>query len=145
MPTSASCPPPTEPRITRMRGFSLLEMLVVLVILGMAAALVAPSLSRTADRVRAAGDRDDVRRLVQALPMRVREAAAPAHWPAGEAIRLPRRDWPEGWQVVATTPFGIAANGWCSAAVLTVSGPGTTMLFDVAEPDCRVSERDDAR
>ena len=38
-----------------MRGFSLLEMLVVLVLMGLAAALVAPSLSRTADRVREAG------------------------------------------------------------------------------------------
>ena len=60
-----------------MRGFTLLEMLVVLVILGMAAGLIAPSLSRTAERVREAGDRDDVRRLLHALPILVRAQGVP--------------------------------------------------------------------
>ncbi|HAI58554.1 MAG TPA: hypothetical protein DCM32_01570 [Xanthomonadaceae bacterium] len=126
-----------------MRGFTLIEMLVVLVILGMAAALVAPALARTAERVRESGEREDVRRLLQAMPALARQQGHALVWDAGMPMALPGRDWPEGWQVVALSPIRIAANGWCSGGELQARGGETTMHFAVNAPDCRLVLRDD--
>jgi len=144
MPISACCLRPTESAAPRMRGFSLLEMLVVLVLLGLAAGLVAPSLSRTADRVQAAGDRDDVLRRVQGLPVIARQAGRPLRWEAGSLIERPGLAWPSGWRVVALTPLELAANGWCGGAQLQAQGPGLAIRLEALAPDCRVVELPDA-
>jgi prepilin-type N-terminal cleavage/methylation domain-containing protein len=125
-----------------MRGFSLLEMLVVLVLMGLAAALVAPSLARTADRVREAGDRDDVRRLLMALPALARQRGDGLRIAAGDPIELPGRDWPEGWRVMAETPVAIAASGWCAPAVVQARGPASDHSYRLRSPDCDVDEPD---
>lgn len=127
-----------------MRGFSLLEMLVVLVLLGLAAGLVAPSLSRTADRVQAAGDRDDVIRRIQGLPVLARQAGRPLRWEAGSLVELPALAWPKDWRVVALTPLELAPNGWCSGAQLQAQRPGLSMRLEAFAPDCRVVELADA-
>jgi prepilin-type N-terminal cleavage/methylation domain-containing protein len=125
-----------------MRGFSLLEMLVVLVLMGLAAALVAPSLARTADRAREAGNRDDVRRVLMALPALARQRGHGIRFDAGQAIELSGRSWPEGWQVVAVTPVAIASNGWCATATVLARGAATESTYRLASPDCAVEEHD---
>lgn len=125
-----------------MRGFSLLEMLVVLVLMGLAAALVAPSLSRTADRVQEAGDRDDVRRLLMALPALARQQGGAIRIAAGEPVQPPGRSWPEGWSVLATTAVSITAAGWCEPAIVVARGPATESTYSLRSPDCVVEERD---
>lgn len=142
MPTSASCPPPTEPRIARMRGFSLLEMLVVLVILGMAAALVAPSLSRTAERVRAAGDRDELVRRLGFLSAAVRAEGRDRHWVPGDALEVPRFAWPEGWKVHVLTALRVEASGFCAGGDVRVRGPGGERRYRLEAPDCQVVDAD---
>lgn len=127
-----------------MRGFSLLEMLVVLVLLGLAAGLVAPSLSRTADRVQAAGDRDEVLRRVQGLPVLARQAGRAFRWEAGSVLDPPGAPWPSGWRVVALTPLELAPNGWCHGAQLQAQGPGLVFRLEARAPDCRVVELADA-
>jgi len=127
-----------------MRGFSLLEMLVVLVLLGLAAGLVAPSLSRTAERVQAAGDRDEVLRRVQGLPVLARQAGRAFRWDAGSVLDPPGTRWPTGWRVVALTPLELAPNGWCGGALLQAQGPGLSMRLEALAPDCRVVELPDA-
>ncbi len=127
-----------------MRGFSLLEMLVVLVLLGLAAGLVAPSLSRTADRVQAAGDRDDVLRRVQGLSVVARQAGRSFRWDAGSLVELPGVAWPPGWRVVALTPLELSPNGWCGGAQMQAQGPGLAIRLEAVAPDCRVVELADA-
>jgi prepilin-type N-terminal cleavage/methylation domain-containing protein len=112
-----------------MRGFSLLEMLVVLVLLGLAAGLIAPSLSRTADRVQAA---------------MASQAGRPFRWEAGSLVERPGLVWPAGWRVVALTPLELAANGWCEGAQLQAQGAGLSMRLEALAPDCRVVELTDA-
>jgi prepilin-type N-terminal cleavage/methylation domain-containing protein len=124
-----------------MRGFSLLEMLVVLVLMGLAAALVAPSLSRTADRVREAGDRDDVRRLLMALPAMARQQGAAIRIAAGQPLEPPGRSWPAGWSVLATTSVSITPGGWCEPATVVARGPATESTYALRSPDCGVEER----
>ena len=144
MPILAYCRRRTEPAALAMRGFSLLELLVVLVLLGLAAGLIAPSLSRTADRVQAAGDRDDVLRRIQGLPAMARQAGRPFRWEAGSLVERPGIVWPSGWRVVALTPLELAANGWCEGGQLQAQGAGLSMRLEALAPDCRVVELTDA-
>lgn len=125
-----------------MRGFSLLEMLVVLVILGLAASMVAPPLARTVDRVREAGDHDDVRRQLQQLPMRARFEGRPVVVEAGASLPTLGRDWPSGWSVRASTPLVIHASGLCEGAEVRVQSPNTARTWHLRSPDCFAEDGD---
>lgn len=125
-----------------MRGFTLLEMLVVLVILGMAAAVVAPPLARTVDRVREAGDRDEVRRGLERLPVVARGQGQALAFAAGEPVVLPDRPWPEAWRVAAAADFRIEASGFCAGAEVQATGPAGPRRWRLVAPDCRVEDVD---
>lgn len=132
----------TSPGDRPMRGFSLLEMLVVLVILGMAAALVAPPLARTVDRVREAGAHDDVRRQLQHLPMRARAEGRALTVDAGQPLPDFGRAWPEGWSVRALTALRIHASGVCERADVRVETPDSARTWRLRAPDCFAADAD---
>jgi prepilin-type N-terminal cleavage/methylation domain-containing protein len=124
------------------RGFTLLELLVVLVILGMAAALVAPPLARTVDRVREAGDRDDVQRALERLPLLARDRGVAIELDAGVEVPSPGGPWPAGWRVVAVSPLRVEANGFCSGGAVQASGPAGTRRWRLSAPGCAVEDAD---
>jgi len=138
MRTSASSRPEREVA----GGFTLLEMLVVLVILGMAAAIVAPSLSRNAERMRDAAERGDVQRALGRLPLVARSTGRSLALAAGEPLPAAWGPWPDGWVVVATTPIAVEASGFCASAEVQAARDGRRHRFVLREPDCSAEERD---
>jgi len=59
----------SHPRAVRVNGFTLIELMVVLVIIGVLAALIVPNVLDRADDARVTAARTDVNNLVQALKL----------------------------------------------------------------------------
>ena len=61
--------PSRKRRLNRQRGFSLIEIMVVVVIMGVLAALIVPNLMGRPDQARAIAARQDIGSLMQALKL----------------------------------------------------------------------------
>jgi general secretion pathway protein G len=106
-------------RIARRRGFTLIEVMVVVVILAILAALVVPKLMGRPDEARVVAARQDISTLMQALRLyrldnmryptteqglaalvaRPTAAPVPANWKAGGYVeRLPKDPWGNAYQ-----------------------------------------------
>ena len=103
----------------RQRGFTLLEVMVVMVILGILAALVVPKIISRPDEARVMAARQDIASLMQALKLyrldnqrypttehglqaltvRPSSAPVPSNWKAGGYLdRLPKDPWGNPYQ-----------------------------------------------
>ena len=95
-----------RPSRVRMHGFSMIEIMVVLVIMGMMAALVVPKLMGRADDARVTAAKVDMATMMQAL----------------QAYKLDNQRYPtteQGLQALVTKPTsGPSANGWKSGGYL---------------------------
>lgn len=134
-PTSASCHPRGEPRAAF--GFSLLEMLVVLALISVMTALAAPRLASTVRAIGTSGDRAEVQRQIEDLPLRARLQSGEIRLGA-EAALSPLLELPQGWAVSTLTPLLVRDNGVCDAARLRVRSPDAEEEWVVAMPDCQV-------
>ena len=87
------------PAVPRQAGFTLLEMIVVLVIIGLIMGLVGPRLFGQADKAKVQTAGTQIKMLGGAL----------------QTMRLDISRWPteaEGLSLLTTKPAGDAANGW---------------------------------
>ena len=134
-------------------GFTLLELLVVLAILGLATAIALPNLQRLYASAIQASERDYVLDQVAALG---REAMlhgrayvvfgnAPPPDPA-ETTRYADYepyvvDVPDGWRLALDRPLVVLANGVCLGGALTLShaeAEAATVRVELAPPYCRI-------
>lgn len=139
MRTSASYRP--TDLATAAGGFTLLEMLIVLVMLTAVSALVAPRLIRTYDAVAGSGERAEVRRQLERLPLEARAMYAPLAFEADDPALALHLELPEGWTVVPQDAFRVEATGLCpGGARLRVAGRGAVETWRLAPPGCEVRD-----
>ncbi len=142
MPTSASC------RLEGMsRGFTLVELLFVMLVVGLISALIAPNLGAMLAGVQRYTLRDGVVSDLAGLSFRAFALGQSFELSEGK-LTAPLRDGnpvlalPAGWQLRAETPIRFAFNGTCSGgAVELVSPDGASERFLLHAPDCRISAR----
>ena len=122
------------------RGFSLLEMLVVLAVVSIMVALVAPRLAGTVRAIATSGERAEVARQIERLPLLARRRSHALAMEAGDQLVVEGLALPDGWKVVALSPLRVAANGICQSGRLRVDGGGNQEEWTVAAPDCTVAQ-----
>lgn len=136
-PTSASCRRRADRR--GRAGFSLLELLVVLALVSIMVALVAPRLAGTVQAIASSGERAEVGRQIERLPLLARASGRPFRFESEAPLAAEGIAFPEGWRVSASSPLAVAANGVCRPAQLRVEGGGVVETWSVAGPDCTVT------
>lgn len=103
---SSSSPLSMRARAQLQRGFTLIEIMVVVVILGILATLVVPKLLGRADDARIVAAKQDIATIVQALKLYKLDNQ---HYPSTE----------QGLQALLTKPTaGPSANGWKTGGYL---------------------------
>lgn len=139
MPTSASFRRTEHART--LHGFTLLEMLIVLVMLTAVTALVAPRLMRTYDAVAGSGERAEVRRQLERLPVQARALYAPMVFEREDPALATLLDLPDGWTVAPEDAFRVEATGLCPVgARLRVAGRGVVETWRLQPPGCEVRD-----
>lgn len=125
-----------------MRGFTLIEMLVVLLVLGLLTAAVFPSMERMARSSQLKTERD-------AIVGRLGELGYEAYL-SGKSIVLSDSlsavratypvDLPEGWVLRVDRPISFMFNGICGGGEVTLIAPDKVAeRINLAPPSCEVT------
>lgn len=118
-------------------GFTLLEMIVVLAIMGLATAMVAPSMVRGIDSWRRQAVMDSLLDQIRALPgdarsrgrsIEISEASL-----ASEAAPL---RVPAEWRLRTSRPWRVNGNGVCEGGTLQVGNDDGSRTVRVTGPFC---------
>ncbi len=127
------------------RGFTLVELLLVLTLVAAAAGLVTPQLLRWIDGARERSTLDGLRTALAALPERAFFAGTAIELgPAAPAEGL-LPPLPEGWRVELPAPVRYEANGMTRGGRLEVQAQGRTVArWRIEPPAGRVRDDDDA-
>ena len=139
--------------MNRDAGYTLLEMVVVLAILGLATAMVAPATFRTiqswrdADEVaKVLGDLAALSALARHEGREIRLASDPVPGRVPPAGAMPPSEsepaspltLPEGWRLSMDEPLVIRANGACRGTEGTLTTTRQTIRLRIESPWCRV-------
>ena len=135
-------------------GFTLLELIVVLVVLGAAMALALPNLQNLYDSLVRRSDRDlmldEIARLGAEAALAGRDMVV---WPEEELppaedahLRLTapghvrhELDLPPNWRMELDQPLLLRSNGVCSGARLTlIDAAGRPEVYSLQAPFCRI-------
>lgn len=120
-------------------GFTLLELLVVLAIMGLAAGLAAPGVLRSIESWQARAELDRLQDQVRGLPAAAR-ATGRALRISGETLGTPAPPLrvEEGWTLRTDEAWTVEANGYCAGGVLHLTGSGRAWSLTVLPPFCDV-------
>ena len=129
------------PRMThsKIQGFTLLEILLVLLIVGLAGTIVVPRVSVIYDNLVLRGERDALLRDIRALPLQARAAGrgfiGVSSDPASaltQHIHVPMH-----WSVEFSDTLRYQANGFCvGGTVRLVHDSGAVWHYGLASPYC---------
>jgi prepilin-type N-terminal cleavage/methylation domain-containing protein len=134
------------PSIQTIRGFTLIEMMAALTLMGLMAGLMLPNFQRwhdnTQQRVNAGAIGMQLQKLhVRATLMGQEFELTPQTANQTMADGQPALQLPAGWRVADKQRLNIHASGYCTAAQIEFQGPQARMRFDIQAPLCNVTHQ----
>jgi general secretion pathway protein G len=124
-------------------GYSLVEVIVVLVLLSLVTSVVIPNISSTLDRFRFRSNQDEVLIQLSGLGyLAYQKQQAIVLYPdddLGDVLELP-----EGWTIELEGPIRYQANGICLGGMITLVYEEETEGFLLTAPFCRPERISDA-
>ncbi|MCB2106164.1 MAG: prepilin-type N-terminal cleavage/methylation domain-containing protein [Rhodobacteraceae bacterium] len=134
---------PNQAEIRSSQGFTLLELLVVLAIIGMVAAVAGPRLPSVYDSISFAMKRETLEQGISALPYVAYKRgiefdlkSSDAEAIDGEITFADLLDVPEGWRIDVDQPIRYMPSGYCSGGALTIHAGRVDVSYDLAAPRC---------
>lgn len=130
-----------------MKGYTLLELMIVLFIFSLLTGLVAPRLMAMYDSVQAAYQRDEILSQINSLSYQAYQKGLnfsfetyPFQTANKDYVALQKNiqlTVPEGWQMIADKPIVFRANGACTGGKLSLSYANQLYKVQLAPPFCR--------
>lgn len=118
-------------------GFTLVEVLVVLILLGLTSALVLPKFPAIYERFKSRAEQDAFFQGLGVLPLKAytqQQTITLSQATAPQLLELPR-----GWQVRIEKPIVYKANGVCLGGGLSYVAKGISTQIKLAPPYCEAA------
>jgi len=131
-----SCRSSKHVKVRGQGGYTLLEMVVVIALIALATALVAPPGMRMIRSWQEASEVADVIEQIERLPSAVRASGNPLLL-ADAASNVPL-ELPEEWKLVFDMPLQVHSNGACSNAQGRLVSVHQEIELQILAPFCRV-------